>query len=264
MMVSFSKQVLVLLLGCWLLPLAFSAPVQDQERLSQEAEEAYRRGEYEQATTLWQDALALSNAEAGTSALRGHLLYNLGNAAERAGEPLRALAWYQAALRHLPRDGHIRHNRDFVRGAQGLPPADGDGLGATLRAGLRAFTPAESACWPTAGFALLALALGYEALRGGRTARQLAWPRRWLAVLLALAPRAMDARAAWSRCDGNGGTRLQLSLYSEPRGDAQSLIKLEATELVEPRTTGMTWTRVRTRSGQEGWVSSVRLQDIWY
>ncbi|MEZ6005083.1 MAG: SH3 domain-containing protein [Planctomycetota bacterium] len=261
-MVSFSKQVLVLLLGCWLLPLAFSAPVQDQERLSQEAEEAYRRGEYEQATTLWQDALALSNAEAGTSALRGHLLYNLGNAAERAGEPLRALAWYQAALRHLPRDGHIRHNRDFVRGAQGLPPADGDGLGATLRAGLRAFTPAESAWLAYGGLALLALALGYEALRGGRTARRLAWLAAGLAVLLAL------PRVRWMLAPPGPAAMVIAehgsSLYSEPRGDAQSLVKLEATELVEPLDHWNDWTRVRTRSGQEGWVSSVRLQDIWY
>jgi len=50
-----------------------------------------------------------------TGAHNGHLLYNLGNAWYRAGDPARALLSYRRASLYLPRDGDLKANLQSAR-----------------------------------------------------------------------------------------------------------------------------------------------------
>jgi tetratricopeptide (TPR) repeat protein len=95
----------------------------DPARLLAEGNEAYTRGDIDQALTRYQAALA-----AGANDAVVH--YNLGTAHARRGELGRAIACYLRALRLDPRDGDARanlawvrqHTQDLELAGQSLPP----------------------------------------------------------------------------------------------------------------------------------------------
>lgn len=68
---------------------------------------SYQSGNYQQAITLYEQAL-----KAGDSP---ELFYNLGNAYYRSGNITKALLNYEKAYLYNPADGDIRHNLDYVR-----------------------------------------------------------------------------------------------------------------------------------------------------
>ena len=234
---------------------------EESNSLELRAEEAYRLGQYDLAITLWQDRLQELGEVQGTSNLRGGLCYNIGNALYRVDQPMHALAWYHAALRHLPRDGDLRANLDFVRGELGLDPIQGDGLGASWMGWLRSWTPAEARKMAWFGVALLGLALVWEALRGGR------WARRGVA----LAACAMVLlwlpwlRGLWATGDPTAMVVSErgASGRSEPRTSARSLVGLDAAETVYPIDAWQDWVKVRTREGKEVWLDQEKVLSTW-
>ncbi len=225
------------------------------------AMQAYRAGDYSQAITRWQDELTDLGAAGPISERRGHLCYNIGNALYRADKPMHAVAWFQAGLRHLPRNGDLRANLNFVRGEMGLGPAKGDGLTATLGDLISRWTPGESkgmALWSLAGFAIL---LFMEAMYGGSLWRGLALISSG-AVLVFWLPLVRhgifpDQPASMVIAERKTPGR------SEPRPDARPLDHLDPSQLVYPEDTWQDWVKVRTSQGKEVWLDQDKVVSIW-
>lgn len=244
--------------------LAFVLPGQSQVAAGSNAERAlaaYRSGSYELAHELWRLEL-----ESGERAAIGPVaaLHNLGNASFRLRKPLEAAAWYTAALRLAPRDESLWHNLEFVRREAGLDPADRGDLSATARRFASSLTLPEAERAVLALLAALALALAWEALRGGSAAR--ASSLALLALLgLALVPWAWQLRHA-------GHDTLFVvqpegaPLLSEPRGEATLVSRLSPASEVERTDSLPGWWRVRTAEGATGWIAdtgAIALRAPW-
>ncbi len=223
--------------------------------------EAYRAGSYELAHELWRLEL-----EAGASGSIGPVaaLYNLGNASFRLRRPLEAAAWYTAALQLVPRDESIWHNLEFVRREAGLEPADRGDLSATARRFASSLTLPESERVLLALVGLLALALAWEALRGGAAARACALV---LLGLLALAA----VPWTWQLQHAARDTLFVVQpegapLLSEPRSEATLVARLSPASEVERTDALPGWWRVRTAEGATGWIAdagAVPLRGPW-
>jgi hypothetical protein len=98
--------------GWWLwATLAFGGPVG-------EGAQAYADGDLEQAVSVWDDAMG--------GVPSGALLYNLGTAWYRRGDPARSVAYLRGALALRPRDGSVHHNLALARSELGSVPAPVD------------------------------------------------------------------------------------------------------------------------------------------
>jgi len=142
----------------------------------------WRSGDRDGAVAAWAAALEQARADGAEPAERARLAYNLGVSEAARGEPMRAVAWFEAALRSSPRMGDARFNLGLARADAGLGPRSGDGLVETLEAIARTTTPAEAE-WLAVLAALLFAGVGLlEALRGGR------WPTRLLLAAALVQP----------------------------------------------------------------------------
>lgn len=212
--------------------------------------DTYRRGDFDAATRGWSELLADRSLPA---AERARLCFNLGNAAFRAERPLEAVGWYEAALRLAPRDADAWANVEHARSAAGLEPKDRGDLAATLSRLAHAPTRAESGWLALVGLLACGAALAFEALRGGRVGRRIAW----LGVLVALAAAAPWAvqRAASERDPLLVVEKDKALVRSEPRKDAAVVGEAAAGERVERLDTLLDWTKVDV-DGTTGWVQS--------
>ncbi len=221
---------------------------------------AYRAGDYQQAQTLWRAELDQLSGQASKGEQIGQLCYNLGNAAYRSKQGMQALAWYTAARRYLPRDEDLLANLKFVRGELALPPEHSSGLLATLSESLRSWTLPESKNMALVGVLLLLLALGYEALRGGKQGRTLALVGFSLCALLWL-PFLRHTLA------GDPPSHMVIAARgtnarSEPRPDAKSLLRLEPTATADRLDEWGEWTKLRAETGEEVWVTTKKVMPI--
>ncbi len=242
-------------------PWAGTGWAQVSQDLDAQAHEAYRRGDYSLAITLWQDQLEQLGEIRGTSEVRGELCYNVANALYRSDQAMQAVAWYEAARRHLPRDADLLANLNFVRGELGLDPLHGDGLGATLMGWVRSWTSAEArriAVWALFLWAWILIA---EAWWGGR------WARRavWIGALLMLLAWLPWLRSAWV---GEGPKAMIVSDRgtsgrSEPRTSARALVSLAPATAVDPLDAWQDWVKVRTPEGKEVWVGAEKVLSTW-
>lgn len=238
--------VTLLALAC----LAFAARAQGSDAA---ATDAYRRGDFAAATRAWTELLQDRSLPA---AERARLCFNLGNAAFRDERPLEAVGWYEAALRLTPRDSDAWANVEHARSAAGLEPKDRGDLAATLNRLAHAPTHAESGWLALAGLVAFGGALAFEALRGGRAGRRVAW----LGVLVALA-----AAAPWAVQRGTSERdpllvveKDKALVRSEPRKDAAVVGEAAAGERVERLDTLLDWTKVEV-DGATGWVPSAQV-----
>jgi len=213
---------------------AFSAGVQ-----------SYREGEWAEARARFLESLAAGAAE------RASVLRNLGNVAYREGKPLEAAGWFTAAVREAPRDEHAWRNLEFVRREAGLDPADRGDLRDTAVRLATMLRLDEAQRLVLALLGLLALALVWEAVRGGLAAKVVACA---LAALLALAfvPYGVQLAA--------DGARPQFviqpegaALSSEPRDAAALVGRLAPASIVEQIDALPGWVRVRSDAGLSGW-----------
>lgn len=214
----------------------------------QQGVEAYRRGDYASAESLWRRLFERDDEAIDPAVLR----YDLGNAAFRLGRPLEAAGWYTAALRLAPRDADAWANLELARERAGLDPADRGDLVDTLRRLGTALTLAELE-WTLVvlAAALLAVLLA-EAFRGGLALRRVAWGLAALVLLVALlwAGRLLGRDHAPQFVVEPGGAALR----SEPRADATAVGRAEAAAIVETLDGMPGWTRVRADGGLVGWV----------
>lgn len=219
---------------------------------------AYRAGDYGEARRLWSDLLASAPkmlAPGHGQPLHfdvGRLLYNLGNACLRCGQPLEALGAYSAASRLAPRDAALRANLARARAAAGLPEAPPPRLTRQLAAWLAWPTPAERRWMALLGLLPVALALLYEALAGGRGAR------RALAVCLLLAAGA--AAPLFHELLGPSAPEVLVvspggaPLYSEPRLEARQVGQAAAGETLRELDALPGWRRVAGPTGPAAWT----------
>ncbi len=217
----------------------------------------WRSGDRAGALSFWTSRLEggsdLSTAE------RSRLAYNLGIAEYERGEPLRAVAWFEAALRAVPRDEGARVNLGIARAEAGLEPRGSDGFTATLGSIAASVTRPESE-WLALGAALLLALAGLgEALRGGAL-----WRRAALLALLAqpvlFAPLVRHVVLADTQpymvIDPDGArTR------SAPSADAERLGSLPPGAIVEYVDELPGWTKVKG-DGEERWVEASKLFDL--
>lgn len=236
---------LALALAVWL-----ARPVQAQDGHAR-ALEAYGNASYEVARTLWLAELERADPAAPD---RASVLYNLGNTAFRLKRPLEAAAWYTAALRLDPRNESAWHNLEFVRREAGLDPADRGDLSATARRFASSLTLPESERLVLVVAALLALSLAWEALRGSQASR---------ATSLVLAGVLALALVPWLWRLAHTGERPVFvvqsegaALLSEPRAEATLIGRVPAADEAERIDELPGWLRVRTSSGESGWVAA--------
>jgi len=222
------------------------------------AVEAYRAGDLESAEALFGQLLD----EQLSSKDRGIVLFDLGNVAYRSGHLLKAVAYYTAATEHLRRDADLWHNLELARSRAGLEPADAGDLGDTVAHALALPSDAELlfAGWLIVG--LLGLALGAEALFGGRAAKLVAGvlALAFVGNLLLLQARAAGAHETPAMVIVEGGAEL----HSEPRAGLATGVRLEPAQEVEVLdqlgSAGEpgAWVKVSTEAG-DGWVSSAEV-----
>lgn len=213
--------------------------------------EEWRAGRRTAAEQHWRAAL-----DRGPSrAVRAALYYNLGNGAWHRDRALEAVGWYTLALPLAPREPDLLDNLDLARREAGLAPRDRGDLVSTFERYLTAWTEAESRWLALLGLLPFAVALLGEALRGGAGWRMTALATLLVAVLAAL--------PLWNheRRDGRdlglvlapAGARLAAEPGSAPGSSAQGPLA-EAGSEVERIDSLPDWVRVRTESGQRGWI----------
>jgi len=224
------------------------------------ATEAYRAGDHVTAEALWREALSAAGTQEVGDLERGRLLYNLGNALYRQGNLLVAVAWYTAALRLTPRDPDLWANLELARSEVDLEPADRGDLAATLNRLLESLTLPEAEWSAALALALLALALGGEALRGGLLWRRLA-TGALVVTLLASAPLLRHLAIEGTRpllVVQEGGTQGR----SEPRSDSAPLARLEAGQRVQRLDALPGWVRVEGAGDRPLWVREASVFDL--
>jgi tetratricopeptide (TPR) repeat protein len=161
----------LLLLCCSSLPVLAPSPDGGVSAIDRDAlaTDAYRNGDFKNLSTarvLWSDELA-DPSLADEAGKRARLCYNLGTLCLREGKNMEAVAWFSAALRLRPRDADTWANLEVARLNAGLDVADRGDLKASVEQLLNSLTKQESSLLALFGLLPLALALAYEALRGG-------------------------------------------------------------------------------------------------
>lgn len=206
---------------------------------------SWRAGDHERALQLWEARL---ESGSGLDAReRARLAYNVGVAHHTAGEPLRAAAWFESALRLAPRWDDAKANRDLARADAGLDPKDTGIVGGFVRL----FRRGEAEWLALFGGLLILLAGALDAFRGG------GWGRGpWLAILVLpvfwtpLLGHVFQGEAeAVMVIDEDGA-----ALYGTPdtRGERLGKLGEGAESIVLDRLPG--WVKVLDR-GEERWTS---------
>lgn len=233
-----------------------TAPASAPQATFEQGVDAYRRGDYRTAQTLWRRLLDAHDDTLDPAALD----YDLGNAAFRLERPLEAAGWYTAALRRSPRHAEAWSNLELARERAGLDPADRGDLADTLRRLGSALTLAELEWTLVALAAALLVVLLVEALRGGVVLRRTAWGLGALALLLAClwGWRLAGREQAPLFVTEPGG----VDLRSEPRDGAAAVGHAQPADVVEALDSLPGWRRVRDGSGEVGWVEESAVLDL--
>lgn len=246
---------LLLLLGAFLAPPARAAEDEAATRYAQ-AVQAYREGDAATAANVWRRLYRTGAPGLDPAALA----FDLGNAAYRLGRPLEAALWFEASVRHAPRDVDAWANLELARERAGLPPADRGDLADTLARLLHALTLAEAEWLLVLSALALALALAGRLWWGGAALRRATWALGAL-TLLALLPWAANLRRAgeptWAVVERGGA-----ELASEPRDDAPRVGRLEPGQRVEHVDALPGWVRVRAGERLSGWIDEDAVRDF--
>ncbi len=232
-----------------LFTLFLAAGVQAPEAdLFERGVEAYRRADWAAAERYWSSAL---EEDLGAED-RARVLYNLGNAAWRGGEALRAVGYYSASLRSDPRRADTWKNLETARVSAGLEPAVRGDLRSTVRRLFFSLRPDEKRVLVLVALVLALPVLVLEALRGGRLLFGLAL-LSFAGLALASVPWCLGLRRGpqdpWLIVRGP-----VVALRSEPRDELAPSGEVSAGEEVERIDALQGWVRVRTRDGSRGWV----------
>lgn len=248
-----SRRVSAVTLACTLGLLALAttdlcAQEATREQAFESANAAFADGRFDEARSTLADLAHGAGASPG-------VLFNLGNAAFRAGKPGEAILAYERALQIVPRDQDVRANLRQVRKAVGLPEPE-DGPWARLT---RALTSNGWAWLASAGLYVVCLSLlGRRLLAADEVARPM---RAGLSAaagvgfaLLLLAGAACATRVG----ERDRGVVLDADpkLRVAPYASATAASELAPGEIVRIERSHDGFTLVRTAAGRSGWMSA--------
>jgi hypothetical protein len=224
-------------------PLDLGATAPDE----QDPSAAFRAGDADRAVVAWEARL---DARVDGPHERARLAHNLGVAAHAAGDPLRAVAWYESALRLAPRHRGAAHNLELARADAGLAPKASGDVTSTALGLLRRFERHEAEWLALAGAALV-LVLGLlEAFRGGRALRGL-WIGGVLLQPLFWGPLVRHALVA--EADPVMVVAEGVPVYAMPRAEGKPLTRLDPGTVTERIETYGDWTKVIVQD-EERWI----------
>ena len=234
-----NKQIIVLLTG---LLLFCGVTAMARDNLFEQANQAYSRGDYQQAINLYLEVAA----EEGVS---GSLLYNLANSYAAAGQVGRAVLNYERALRLAPGNSDIQANLEQVRKDAGLYRDD-----TPIYERLADLLEADQ--WlllSGAAFLLLAVA----SLVANLTQKIAAAPLQLLIggcllIITVTLPPALLRYQSWN--DGVV-TEGEVKLLISPFPEAASAGAIKEGRLVHPGKTHGDYVLVRDRTGRSGWIA---------
>lgn len=218
------------------------------ESLFQKANEAYSRGDFQQAIILYQELTAASGYSPA-------VLYNLANSHAQAGETGRAVLNYERALRLSPSDSDIKGNLDLVRKESGLFPTE-------LDVATRFFQLLTLHQWATlallalAGFTIFqAITLRYRP--GSRTA---AGAR--IACILVLGVAVTGTAVRYQHFNPAVVVEDDARLLISPFTSATSVGTIQEGRLVYPQKSHGSFTLVRDETNRQGWLVSSALEPV--
>ncbi len=215
----------------------------------EQANQSYASGHFAEAAHGYEAVVARQGFSAP-------VLFNLGNAWLKAGEPGRAILNYKRAQWLAPGDRAIATNLRLARQQAGLAVVEQNSLEKAAR--LLGF---NTLAWVgSAGLVLLCAGIvGGRLLRSG--SRKGA---RVLTGVGAVALAAVVAILAWRWPDLNRAVVLAASTPARiaPADAAGVSFNLSAGEIVHARQTHGAFMLVRTRDGRTGWVSNAQVTQI--
>lgn len=211
-----------------------------------EANLAFDRGEYENATTRYQSLISEGYRSAD-------VYFNLANAYFKGANLGLAIFHYRRALDLAPRDAEIRANLAFARERVVDQVEGGQSLGGRLQA-VAAGVSEKEACYfllvvLIAVFLLLALQLYYRS-------EWIQWARSALMVALLFAG-LWALYHAVLRPEYGVVVAPEIKVYSGLGKDNVVLFALhEGVEFVVEELAGSEWVRIRLVDGKQGWVNA--------
>jgi tetratricopeptide (TPR) repeat protein len=192
-------------------------------------------------------------AERGYSA---PVLFNLGNASLKAGQPGRAILNYQRALLLAPDDAAIRSNLSVARRNAGVAASENRFWEKVARV-LNLNTQAWILVWSTAIICAVVLASRFLP----------AFPRaagRWVTVLAAISALAAALGMALQWPERNCAVVLEANTTAHiaPADASGVLLNLNAGETVRATKSHNGYTLVRLRDGRSGWVKNTAVARV--
>ncbi|MBN2464821.1 tetratricopeptide repeat protein [candidate division WOR-3 bacterium] len=239
----------ILLIASRILQVAVASPAD----LFGRGNAAYEAGDYQQAVTLYDSAIA--------GATSAELFFNRGNAYFKLGEIGRAIADYNRAYVLKPHDPDIRHNLAFARQYR---PDKSTAIENPLLRMLTAFLRI-----PDAGSArLLAglfffLALGSLALLFIRGQRSFGWTAVGLGVLFLY---CFVSAASWGEVTSSARAVVvqpELTLRSGPGPDYKDIAVVHDGLEVLVRERRPDYVLIQIPGGDGGWVESASVETIF-
>jgi len=213
------------------------------------ANEAYAAGRYAEAARGFEQVIT----ERGYSA---PVLFNLGNAWFKAGQPGRAVLNYERALRFAPGDAAIQTNLRWVRQHIGLAAQDDPFWKKAARV-WSLDTLAWTLVWSTAIICAVVLA-----------GRLLPTFPRWLRqgcaglAMLGAAIAVVGLALAWPARDRAVVLAAKTEARIAPAAAAGELFQLPAGTIVRAGQSHQGYTLIHLRDGRSGWVKSAAVERV--
>ena len=223
--------------------IAVPAVSENPEALFQQANRSYSRGEYEQASRIYLQIVKKYG-------MSSSLLYNLGNSYGLSGQPGRAIASYERALRLDPGNRDARYNLTQIRKDYGLY-LENRPFHEKL-AGL--LSPDQWILLAASGLLVCGLTVFATALRPGlsRSAARTLIISSLFLVLITL-PQALLTYRHWS-CGVVIAPNVRLLI--SPFAGAASVGTLKEGRIVIPDRQHDNYIHVTDETGQSGWLDS--------
>lgn len=226
---------------------AASLDVKARADLAEDAERAYRAGDYARAKERWLELLAERGAD-------GRIEYDLGNCEYRLGDPARALWRFERAKRALGADERVRFNLTLAERALGLERPEASSFFADFGAWFARLD--RAACF---GYGLAFEVLGLVLLALGLRLRARALVVSAV-VLIFVGVAGLVRCATLDDARILGGIVLEegTKVRAEPREALAPTMRLGAGVRVEHLASSPQWVRIRY-DGREGWMPRARV-----
>ena len=242
-------RILPILLGV-LLWQTFSAwaTEKDEAQLFQQGNEAYSRGDYQQAIAFYEELTALSGYSMS-------VLYNLANSYAHSGKIGRAVLNYQRALRLAPGDADTTGNLQLVSKESGLFATD-------LTTTEKFFQFFDLHHWALFFLFLLVLLTLFQALPSryrlpGKTG---IWLR--LACLSLLLLSGIAAAVRYRDFNPSVVIEADARLLISPFSSASSVGAIQEGRLVYPLKNHGLFTYIRDETNRHGWIATTSIEAV--